>query len=267
MGAIIDPSEVLLLLGLSSGETEEERAIVTVSIVKAEGAVTRFLRYNPLQKTRTEFYPQQNFGGTVGARWEATDTQAYLRNTVVPGSTNLQVRHIPVRSEPAPQLWIDYDGRSGAQSGSFPDSALKVEGTDYWPNYDAQDSEGNSVCRDGLIRSVGSWPDQAGSVKFTYSGGYTLKELHGQDTIIDASPMGDAIIDESIRRAKKAFTTMKQSTTGWTPGLVISEELGDYSYKLDDKSTVQLFGSREDLYPETMEKLMEFVNHGYDLGG
>lgn len=266
MATIVDISEVLLELGLSNSATDEERAIVATAITRAEGAVKRHLRYDPVQRTRTEYYPHQDFRSAAReAVWEVNDTEAYLRHMAEAASTDLQVQHLPIRS--ITTLHIDYDARSGSRSGAFGVSTLKVEGEDFWPNYDGLDSSGNKICRDGIIRSAGSWPNVAGSVKLVSVAGYTAKELHGQDTIVDASPIMDAVIDEAVRRAKKAFVNKKHARVGFAAGPITSERLGDYSVSYDSASANRLFGGLYDLLPETSQTLSEFVNLGWPLAG
>jgi hypothetical protein len=268
MGTIVDPSEIILDLGLSASITDEERGIIQAAITRAEGAVKRYIRYDPTQQSRTEYYPSQNYARShAGSVWEVSGGTAYQRNVSQESTSELQVRHIPIRSTPTIDLRVDYDGRSGTQAGSFGATSQKVEGTDFWPNYDRDDSSGDQVCSDGIIRSVGLWPTQAGSVKIVYTAGYSDEEMHGQDSIIDASPIMDAVVEEAIRRAKKAFVNMKQTVAGWVAGPMKSEKLGDYSYVLGDGVVDRLFGSTVDLTEETKEKLTEFVNYGYDLGG
>ncbi len=265
MGSVIDVSEALLELGLSSTVTDEERAIVNASITRAEGAVKRYLKYDPVQRTRTEFYPQadRNLLGRFQV-WEVDSNQAVLRHLSEAATDQLQVQHIPIRS--ITTLSIDFDGRSGAKSGSFPAETDKVEGTDFWPNYDGQDSSDEKICRDGIVRSIGAWPTSPGTVKIIYVAGYTSAELHGQDSIVDASPIMDAVLEESVRRAKKAFVTKKKTSVGFLAGVVTSEKLGDYAYTLDANIANQLFGSGWDVMPENMQKLEDFVNLGWTLG-
>ena len=65
---------------------------------------------------------------------------------------------------------------------------------------------------------------------------------------------------------KKAFVNAKNATTGWLPGMVTSENLGDYSYTLDSSSTSKLFGSGAmSLLQETKDRLQEFLNYGWSM--
>jgi hypothetical protein len=262
MGSICDLSEILLELGLSGTVIEEERAICSVALNRAEGAIKKYLKYDPVQRTRTEYYPQHDFENEARtAVWETEGTQAILRRRADAANNELQLQHIPIRS--VTTLAIDYDGRSGAKSGAFAASTEKTEGEDFWPNYDGNDGDGNSICRDGIIRSIGSWATTPGSVKVVYVAGYTNDELHGQGGVVDASPIVHAVISESIRRAKKAFLGRKSTSVGFTPGAVTSEKLGDYSVSYAGTGTSRLFSGDWNLSPETMNELEGYVNWGW----
>ncbi len=265
MGSIIDISEVLLELGLSSSVTDEERAIVNTAIVRAEGSVKRHLRYDPVQRTRTEFYPLQDFDYQArDAIWVAEGGQAVLQRLSGVATSELQIRHLPIRS--ITTLAIDLGANSGTASGAFASDTEKAEGTDFWPNYEGEDSSSNSFCRDGIIRSIGVWPTVPGTVKIVYTAGYSSAELHGQDSTIDASPIMDTVIEEASRRVRKAFVWAKRTGVGFTAGPFTSENLGDYSYSIDGSAAARMFGGQWDILPESVHRLADFVNWGYSLG-
>ena len=269
MSLIVDPSEIYLELGLSSSVTDEERGLVQAAIQKASGAVIRYLKYDPEQKIQTEYLPHQDF--SLRSRdfvWETTDTDAFIRRLATAATNELQVTHIPVREtdengDNPIVLNIDFDGRSGTRSGAFGADTLKIEGDDFWPNYDSEDSNAIKFCGDGIIRSLGRWPSVSGSVKIVYVGGFTRTELHGQDSVVDASPLFDVVVDETVRRVLKAFNRRKRAGVGFT-GPFLSERLGDYSYRMNTKILETLIGSSWDLTPENRENLNDYVK--YDLG-
>lgn len=264
--SIADISEILLLLGLSGTVTEEERAIAQESLRYATGGVIRHLKYDPVQKVHTNYFPQMDFSlRRDRAIWEADDNNAFLRRLAEAATNELQVQHIPIRETDENgnnliDLRIDFDGRSGTRTGSFGVDKKQIEGDDFWPNYDAQDSNGIRICRDGIIRAEGRWPAVANSVKIVYVGGYTPSELHGQDSLTDASPILDAVLDEAVRRFLKAFSRQKTAAAGFT-GPFKSERLGDYKYDIDTDISAKLIGGSFDILPETASKLMDFVNH------
>jgi len=257
---------VLLELGLSDSVTDEERSVVLAAIAGAEGAVRRHLRYDPVQRRRTEYYPQQQYGRRGGrSAWEVEGSSAVLRTLDVGASRGLQVRHLPIRESPAIQLYVDHDARSGTRATAFADSSLKTEGTDYWPNYDGEDSGEHKLCRDGIIWSSGWWGTSPGTVKIIYTAGYTAAELHGQDWAVDAMLIVVAAINEAARYVKKAMANKKSSSVGWASGPLASERLDAYSYTVDTSALNRLFGGM-DLLPENELRLEEFVNLGWCLG-
>lgn len=264
--AILDISELALEMGLEDTITDRERAILNTAISRAESSVYRHLRYDPFQRTRTEYYPQQEVNHPMeGGHWDVSGSSASIRYPS--GSMSLlQLRHIPVRS--ITSLHIDFDGRSGAKSGAFAASTEKTEGEDFWPNYDADDDDGNKLCHDGLLHSIGAWPTNTGSVKIVYVAGYTIKELHGQKALINAQPILDAIISEAVGRAKRAFVHAKTSGLGFTAGTVTEEKLGnDYSYKTSNSidSVGQTTYGTSTLSSEAKDLLRDYVNWGVSI--
>lgn len=262
MGKIADISEVLLELGLSGTVTDEERAIASTALVRTEGIVKRYLGYDPTTQTHTEFYPRQSFNSSRGQGvWEADANRAILRQISEAASNQLQLQHLPLRS--ISHLYIDYDGRSGAMAGSFSAETEKVEGDDFWANYDMLDSSGNKVCNDGILMSVGLWPETPGTVKVVYASGYGDAELHGQDSVIDASAILEVVIYEAVRRVRRMFASKKQSQ-GFIAGAITSESLGDYSYSADGSTISQVAGGGE-LSPDSKEKLATFRSWAFCL--
>ena len=272
MGNILDPSEAILELGLSSSITDEERAVINQAIIKAEGAVKRHLRYDPMMRRRTEYYPRHDLSLGLGPSiMEISSTQAYARQLTSGQTSELQLKHIPIRSIPAMELRIDYDGRSGTRATSFADETIQIEGEDFWANYDQFDGSGNKVCSDGLLRSMGLWPQTAGTVRVIYTAGYTDVELRGQDEpdddgndTLDASPIWAAILEETKRRVEQVMVR-KKSSSGWTAGPKSSESLGDYSYSIDTSSTKALYGSSVEIMDESKMLLQPFIHMGWDI--
>ena len=257
-------SEVLLECGLSASVTDEERALVNQAITKAEGAVKRHLHYNPVQATRTEYYPQQNLNRqNKFARWESEGNQAILRRTPEVATSELQLLHLPVRS--ITTVHVDFDGRSGTASGAFGDDTLKAEGTDFWANYDMEDSDGEKVCMDGILRSIGAWPVTPGTVKVVYVAGYTEAEFHGQDTSIDVTPIWEAALNEACMRLRKALSLKKKTGVGFVAGSVTSEKLGDYAYTLGSSplSMEKAIGGSSSLSMESRSLLAPYIHWSF----
>lgn len=258
--AIITPKNVTDELGLSIGS---ESIIIANAITRATGAVKRYLRYDPEQKSHTEYYPMQDFSQSSRETvWEVEGSEAVIRRMAEAATSELQLRHLPIRGGTAPVVSIDYDGRSGTVSGSF--GTNKTEGTDFWANYDMLDSDSARVCHDGILRSVGAWPTVPGSVKVVYTAGYSADELAGDDEVIDASPIWDAVLTEAVRRATVRIAR-KSGKVGVLAGVLKSERLGDYQYQLDASALAMEASGKWDLLPETMQKLSDFVNYGWSI--
>ena len=261
MSPIVDISKVILDLGLASSISETDRALAAEALAEAQAAVLRHLKYNPLLSSHTEFYPQSDLrrAGRTSV-WEVSDTKAYLRTLSDASSDDLQLIHIPIRS--ITSVYVDYDGRYGSRSGAFPASSLRTQGDDYWADWDGLDSQGNKICYDGILRSEGVWPDLGGSVKVVYTAGYTMAELMGKDSVLDARPIYDAIATEAVRGFLTKKSRGSHGIAGFT-GPLTSENLGDYSYTTDSALMGKLIGGR-DLLLETIHKLQNFMR--MDLG-
>lgn len=278
MGSIVTSSTpVLLQLGISAGTaTANELALSMVSIARAEAAVKRFLRYDPVRRERTEFYPQLNTDQHPREGiWEVNQTHAYMRYRSSAATDEMQIRHLPIRGIAG--LWVDYDGRFGKRTGAFATETLKVEGDDFWARYDGPDDAGELFCRDGILLSTGSWPTTIGTVKITYTGGYSDDEFMGVTSILEAVAIHETVVMEAARRAKQAFLFAKSNASagssgsgGWTAGTIQSEHLGDYSYQLGSSAGGSaggkddiMFGGIVDLLPESVERLMDYQNLGW----
>lgn len=259
---IVDPAEAKIAVGLAESATATDLGMLIIAMTWAEGAVRRFLQYDPVYAQRVEYYPTHDGNRVVSdSLWEISGSTLYERRAASGAGDTLQLRHIPVRA--ISDLRIDYDGRSGTASGAFAAATVKTEGTDFWPNYDMVDTDGNKVCNDGIIKSHGQWPDVAGSIKVTYYGGYKQKELHGQDEKIDASQIWGVCLSE-IQRHMIKLHSMKKSVAGFV-GPLTSENLGDYSYTADS-SLLQRLAGGTDLLPESRDILSSYTNFGHALG-
>jgi len=260
--AIVTEAEVWEELGLCPPTAQEVQATKT-AIIKAQGAVKRMLRYDPELKTRTEYYPQRDYTGRNLSAWDEVEggdqPYSYRQQT-----SELILQHIPVRM--VWFLWIDEAGKSDSVAGAFADATLKVQGTDYWPNWDLR-STADQICHDGIIRSETAWPAFPGSVKVSYYAGYSPSELAGTSTFIDASPIWEATLNEAARRAKRTIMMQKKTGVGFVAGNFASESLGDYSYSLGAtaRSDEALYGYLNDVLPSTREMLSEYINWGYPL--
>ncbi len=264
--AIATRDDVVAYLSFQETPTDTQLATIEQAIVLATGLVKRYLKYDPEYAERTEYIPLHVAKSRyIASQLDVQGNSAVLVSSDSESASALQMKHIPIRS--IGNLYID----SSAKSGSAPDAFTgdpKVEGSDYWVNYDSVDSSGNPVCLDGLLRSYGLWTTTPGSIKVTYTAGYTNDELRGNDSHIDASPIWAAILAESSRLARSVFINA-ETPRGFTAGPLGSERLGDYSYTLADGGSIadRLYGMKAALMSETRERLSDFVNYGYPTTG
>lgn len=264
-GALVTSAEVLLNLLGTATATAEEEAVVNHCIIRAAGAIRRHLGYDPVKRERTEYHPQQSFQSQISRGiWEVMEHRATLRQVSESATNELQLQHLPVRGDPLVVVRRDYDGRSESRTGSFPASSQLTIGQDFWPNYDCLDASGVKVCRDGILRTIGLWPTTAGTVKVTYTAGYSSDELRGSDPQVNGVPIWEACISEAARRARRLLTMKKSGRLGHLAGLLTSEGLGSYNYSMDSASANLLFGS--DLMQDTIDKLEPYINYGFAYG-
>ena len=262
-GRILTREDLYAELGISSTQTDAEQAMVDSAINRAEAAVRSHLRYDPVKATRTEIYPRTppNYSGR-DVLWEAEGNQAVLRRREEASTNEIQLQHIPLRADVTPRVWIDYDGRFGTSGSAFAAGDEKTIGTDFWPDYEAYDDAGDQICRAGILRSFGRWPSEPGSVKVTYSAGYTDSEFRGQLSLVDASPIFNACLLEATRFAKRSLAAFaKKTKIGHAPGYLQSENLGSYSYSLGASFADQYMRSNG-LMAESREMLQSFLNYG-----
>lgn len=259
---IVTVDDVMVELGWDN-PTAGEQSILENAIQRAVGAVRQHLHYDPILGSHTELRPLQSYQASGdGAVWEANDTQAYLRKVSGAATNEIQLTHLPVRS--ITSLKIDYSGKNATADGSFTDDCLKTEGVDFWPNYDTYDGDGNKVCRDGVLRTTGLWPTTPGCVLVAYTAGYSDTEFRGGGRgALDATPIWQAVLDETCRRVRRAVA-MKKGALGLPVGVKTAESLGGYSYSIDGRAADRL--NSAGVSPETIALLQPFVNWGVCLG-
>lgn len=263
--AIVSLSDYATTLNVSAGDS------VLAAIQPAiDAAVSRFLRYDPEQSTRTEFYPRRGhpFAG-VGERgqWESDGTRAFWISRY--GNTRMsdviQLRHLAVRG--APTVYEERGALAGQKSGSFASDTQLTSGDQFWLDASENDGDGTLLSRSGqLIRRGSSWPDELGSIKVTYTAGYSSDEFAGTaSSNVDASDI--AVACKLLMQ--KMYMTIKStgsSSTGVVAGVKLSERMGDYGYSTEGNTARQLAGMSSNIIGEIAELLQPYVNYGWDAG-
>lgn len=226
MPNIVSNAELLVALLKTSSITAEHQALITLFHSLAEDAIKGHLKYDPTYQQHTELYPVQTY------------RQA---------GTRLQLKHIPVRK--VSEVIIDFNGYGGQAPNAFTSAngaETWVGGRDYFVKFGVLPatinqangtSDGDGFCKNGILQGISrQWPCQPGSVKVTYTAGYTAQELAGHGSYHTAGTIKKAALDTLIANFKE-LTTQAKSIKGGKAGNVQSERFGDYSYTLDSMST------------------------------
>lgn len=233
-----------------------ERGIALLIHKFVESKVKKHLGYNPLNASRTEFYPRarQATPAPFEGIWDVNSSHTQARLERIHGDREtLQLEHLPVRS--IENLYVDDNGQFGTASGSFPSSSEWTEGEDFWPEYDAA-----GYCRSGLLIASGSWPTEPGSVKVVYTAGYTRAELDGEADSIDASGIV-AGVTKSMMASFQKWKAMKTNSRIGFGAALKSERLQDYSYTLTPQ-TESMLSMVVTIPSEALDDLEEYRHFG-----
>lgn len=241
MSFICDFVELQLMVFGDLTPTEAERAVLNYVHAQAESEVQQFLKYDPVQKSETEYYPRLTYTGegSVTEVWDVNTahTRAIVKRLAT-SQDNLQLERLPLRT--VSSLRVDHSGHWNTVSPAFEAGDAWTEGEDFYPKWHRA-----SYCPTGIMEANGSWPTTPGSVQITYVGGYSRLELAGQAHATSASDQDGMITVRGVNAAgiKRAvvltvmaamisWAQLKKKTGTGLLGMLESEKLGDYSYKL-----------------------------------
>ena len=263
---IVQQDDLKLLLGLSSTITDEEQAFLSLIHPLAEGAVRQYLKYDPEQKVHTELLPRHLRSGGAGydqeGFWTVSTGRAIWQSRSE--SSTLQLTNIPLRA--VTSVHVDTSAMHGDADDAFAVANLWTLGTDYQGEWD-QDDVGYS----GQLIAYGSWPSEPGTVKVVYRAGYSPVEFAGIATAdsvsggvittagVDGSGITLAVQSTVVAAFLRAMSLKKKTVAGFTPGALLSERLGDYSYTVD-KSSMAAAGLAVAL-PDDAKQHLEAYRH------
>jgi hypothetical protein len=277
---IITDAEVRVLLGLET-ITDNERGLLTLAVPAACAKVIQHLGYDPEQAERTELLPRVEATSGPGLQSDGTDynymlsadgTRAITRQGGV-GVRSLQLGYLPVRA--ITSLHVDEAAMGGQAAGAFAAATAYTQGVDFWVEFEEPLSSDpkKGLCRSGCLLAGGLWPATVGSVRVVYRAGYSPAELAGRayasavdagGIITQAGVNAAGIKRASLLTAVKAFHTwanwQKSQATGFVPGGVSSESMGEYSYSTG--GGVGAVDMTVDLPVEAARELAPFVNMG-----
>ena len=264
--AIVSLTDYAVTVNVSASDT-----VLAALQPAIDRSVARFLRYNPIQVSHTEFHPRRShvFGGSgERGQWESDGTKAFFVSRYGNTRTSdvLQLHHLPVRGTPT--IYEDRGALAGQKAGSFAAGTALVSGTNFWMDASEEDDDGTLLSRSGQVIRRGSvWPTELGSVKVTYTAGYSATEFAGTATSgVDVSDIAVAckLLMQKMYQTIKA--TGSASGTGTVAGIKISERLGDYGYSVEGNTARNLAGMSMNIIGEIAELLQPHVNYGWDAG-
>lgn len=208
--SVVSVQEAQDWLGLSSLDS-----LANSLIQRAERHVCRHLGWSFIgQRSVTEYLPLEQALPLVADPPYVVDSQ---HTRAVPANyytaNVLQLRHIPVRPLLAtPVVYEDWTGYFGQPPGSFPSSGLLEYGVDYF----IRTEEPGLSWSGQLLRRTYWFPNIPGSVKATYTAGFTDAELAS-----DYSDLKDAVLEtlaDLYLRAKAVglghFSDIKSESDG-----------------------------------------------------
>lgn len=281
---LVTEAELRAALGLTETITDVERGLIQLILPAVSSRVNKFLGYNPEQAVRTELVPRSEIAGGPAMQGPNTDydyisntsnTRAILRPYASQGRT-LQLSYLPIRA--VVSLYLNQAAYAGQATNAFPSTCLMTQGSDFWVEFDeplASDPM-KGYGPSGCLFSQGIWPVTPASVKVSYRAGYSPTELRGmaaEDEVasdgtitqasVDAGGINRAALLTAVRMFHEMIVYSKKSRTGFNPGPVSSESLGDYSYS---QGTVNGIADMSVSLPsEAREELEPFVNWGTRL--
>lgn len=245
--AILSDEDAISILNLESTD-----ALLPLVRKNAERLCKQVMGWDPERSAKTEFYESTERGGgehywigewgshsQVGGR---TDVLQLKRKFVL--ATGLTVQEF-----------------SGAWMGQYDDTVWETLtlGDEYYLDLDTA-----SVSESGhLIRLGAEWPKSRGSVKVTYTAGFTATELSGAMTgatdYTDASDLRLAIA-MAVAKVYNEMKSQQRNTRTHAAGPISGERVPDYSYQMEGTAVVALMGMSFDLPPAVLQILNRYSN-------
>ena len=257
---ILSTADMLTALGCSS-LTKAQHAMMMQLRKLVESSVKSYLKYNPCIATHVEYYPIQSARYGAGNDYEPFGS-IYNR----PQNKRLQLKHIPVRS--VSELIVDCQGYNDQAPNAFTaanGASTKVQGTDFFIRASGVDNDSNLISKTGLLTAINfGWPTEPGSIKVTYVAGWTPRELRGDGDYHEAGSIKRATISAFVAAFRELIVQGNSFVKG-LPGIITSENLGDYSYSVDGTS-VALQNFTTNLPVSAMNELNQHLHYGL-LGG
>ena len=235
-------------LGLTSSNV-----LVALAANFAEKAADAYVGYPLALNTATEYYPAFNhFQADVFVDVDPTLT---LQQT-----DRLRLRRRPARASGL-VVYEDAGAYMGQKAGSFGASTLLTLGTHYVLDLDTA----GGAMSGHLLRLGGSWTQLEGSIKVTYTAGFTSTELSGAMTGADDYYNAVDVYQAVLMAAEKNYNELKKQQPGILSGVggpITYEKIEGYEYAIDKNQSRELWGMTKDLPLMSKRLLSRYVNYG-----
>ncbi len=255
MANIVSDADASTFLGIAPGDP-----LMALVHRGVEKDVIQFLGWNPARGTYTRYLPKSEGGGRddyfVGAygviprAGGATELLALEHKYVL--NSGIEVQEGP-------------DGNFGQRSDAVWTNLTK--GTHFILQIDEEEGvNGGLVSRSGTLVRIGTeWPKSRGSVKATYTAGFTVTELDGTlsgaSDYTDASDLRLAVL-QALGRAYNQAKMHQAQASGRSGGLATSESIDGYSYSLDGSTAQMNLGLVQPLPLEVQLRLQRYRRYG-----
>lgn len=219
----------------------------------ADAAVKQFCGVSLEQNTYTGFLPHQDYFYTQNG-----DFVDVVNNRVAlygfSDTRDVFVPETPLRSVTA--IYADLSALAGDGPADFGPSTQLVEGTDFYPDWDAP-----GICMSGIIkRWINVWPARGRSIKITFVAGYTADEFAGT-TPVNFRPSPVGIKSAAILTAVQHISTALAFTSGngiGGQGGIVQERLGDAAFTYSD-AAARLLSMQLEVPPMAQRMLQPWV--------
>lgn len=245
--SIISDAEAADIVGAEASDT-----LVPMLRPLVEKAVQDRIGWKVEQASYTRYYPPHD-RGAVAERFPG-------QFGVVPASgARLRVLRLTHKFVLLAGLQV-WESRSAyfGQAADFDADALLTLGSHY-----SLDTEDGAVSEGGHLRRLATyWPRRPGSVKVTYTAGFTADELDATGGTTDASDVRLAVLMQFTKTYREMASWKKSSVTG-AAGPIESESVPGYSYKLSSAAAAASLGFARVLSPAVEELIHKYRR--YDL--
>ncbi len=226
-----------------------------------ERAVRQFVGWELERATYTRYYPRSDPGGDTDPFVVGQGSIASLGGL----SEVLQLDHMYVLNS---DLSVYEQSEAYYGQGSDADwSSNQLTKGESW----VLDTADGQVSESGqLIRLDGTWPKQRGSVKVTYTAGFTASELLGTKSGVESYTDASDIRMAVLLALGKAYSQAKMHQHSGDPkrpsGLITSESITGYSYSLHPEVAAMMSGLADSLPLECHRLLHKYKRYANPLG-